>query len=1014
MTVCCGAAAVWIPAASGAVMPRVSELMVGWTLLVASALLIRRAGVLAIMLWVAGLTWIGVGLAPYAGTSAGDMLSRVALVPTALVAVAAILLPRGRPATRFAAVLSALVIVVAAIAGAGWYRYSIASIGVLTLLSAAPRSTLSRYASADRVRLALGCGLTAVGVLGAHKGATTPLFVANLHDFVMIAGATAITWCAKLDTEFTRSGRIDLDEPSALGESLGLALGTGPLQIVFPAENATWLDPSGRQQTSPTTGAALQSDSGATIAWLTPPVHLDPGSVVAVHRMLAAAGEAARLRAALRDRAVEIDQSRERLESAAGDERARIIALLEGGPLAVLSRAHALLASTPTGCTLTQRATVAGRVLGDVVRGLDPVVAAGGLRQALEKLARDSAATCSLPPIVNLGPTEGRVVWFTCAEGLANAAKHACGAAVDVELRRSGPCYELTVHDDGDGGADVSGSGLSGLRDRASSVGGRLVVDSGRGTGTTLRLVVPAPAENRALPRRRYSVNPDSRCRSAGHGGRMKSRHGFVLTVTTVSALACAACGSAPSRSGQPIDPVTLSSETTGAGGVGGDVMIDLVENTATTAVRVAEPKGATYGDDYEGDILKAMQAGQFDISVLRADRLAMAGAKSLAVLQTPFLVTSEQQAAKIAGDPVANDLMAGLGDIGLTGIELVPGGLRHPFGYGSAMYGPADYQGAVINSRYGTGVDAIITALGATPDHSTGDPRSNKAKSGELRGVEGSLMQPGGVDRPAVVTSNVTLYTKFDVVVVRSKVWNGLTSAQRDALRAAVVKAGQDAIAARDTEAGGLDRWCATPGAASVLATPEQVQQLHDALQPVIDAATSADGDMAKRLAALGTGTTPPAGKVCGSLDTVNNTTDTSPSVASGTSSDPYHVTRQGPQDVLDGVWRMKTDRQKYLDLGLPVSDADVNSGIWTITVKDHIATVDQPHGADCTWDFAFNGDSVSIDFGTLGNESCDGHVIGTFKREGDVVTFDFQKEKDYDVAEDNAMFALGMQKIG
>ncbi len=496
LTVSCGAAAVWIPAVRGAVIPRVSDLMVGWTLLVAAALLIRRAGVLAIMLWLAGVTWIVVGLAPYSGTIASGILSRGALLPTSLVAVAGSLLPRGRPTTRLAAILSTLAIVVAVIAGAGWYRYSIASIGGLTLLSAASRSTSSRYGSSDRVRLALGCGFIVVGVLAAFPGATTPLFVANLHDFVIIAGAAAITWCAKLDTEFTRSGRIDLDEPSALGEALGLALGIGPLQIAFPGENGTWLDPSGRLQASPTAGAALQSDSGTTIAWLTPPIQLDAGSAVTVHRMLGAAGDAARLRAALRDRAAQIDQSRERLESAADAERARLIALLESGPLAVLSRADALLASTPTGCTLTQRATVAGRVLSDVVRGLDPVAAAGGLLPALEKLADDSVATRSLPSMVDLGATECRVVWFTCAEGLANAAKHARGAAVDVRLIRSGPAYELTVRDEGAGGADMSGSGLSGLRDRASSVGGRLIVDSRRGKGTTLRLVVPALAED--------------------------------------------------------------------------------------------------------------------------------------------------------------------------------------------------------------------------------------------------------------------------------------------------------------------------------------------------------------------------------------------------------------------------------------------------------------------------------------------------------------------------------------
>jgi len=44
------------------------------------------------------------------------------------------------------------------------------------------------------------------------------------------------------------------------------------------------------------------------------------------------------------------------------------------------------------------------------------------------------------------------------------------------------------------------------------------------------------------------------------------------------------------------------------------------------------------YSDaDNEGDILKAVQAGTFDVTVLRAGRLADAGATSLAPLQIPF-----------------------------------------------------------------------------------------------------------------------------------------------------------------------------------------------------------------------------------------------------------------------------------------------------------------------------------------------------------------------------------------
>ena len=485
------------------------------------------------------------------------------------------------------------------------------------------------------------------------------------------------------------------------------------------------------------------------------------------------------------------------------------------------------------------------------------------------------------------------------------------------------------------------------------------------------------------------------------------------ITLVTAAALALGACSSPPTRAGQAVDPVTLTSETGGgAGGVGGDVLAQLVDITSTEPVQVAEPKGATYSDDYEGDIIEALQAGTFDLAVVRTDRLAMAGADSLAVLQTPLLVTSDAQAAAVAADPVADDLMAGLDDIGLTGIALVPGGLRHPFGYKTALYGPDDYAGATFNTRYGTGVDAIFGALGASTEHSSDQERIDKAQSGEIRGIDSSFQQLLAVDRPAVVTSNVTLYEKFDVVVVRSDTWNGLTEAQQNALRDSAVTAGQQALAARDTEATGLERWCGLSGAASVVATDAQIAAFHTAWQPVIDAAMSVPGaaDLAERVAALGDAASVPTGTTCGSLDADSNIPTDTP--AAGESE--FEVTRNGPQDVLDGVWRMVADRQALLDAGVSSQEAGANAGVWTLTIVDHIAEVDQPMGDNCTWDFAFDGDRVSLDYGAQGNDACYGKVIGTYRLDGDVATFDWEKERDYDVALDNAIFAAGMTKIG
>ena len=155
-------------------------------------------------------------------------------------------------------------------------------------------------------------------------------------------------------------------------------------------------------------------------------------------------------------------------------------------------------------------------------------------------------------------------------------------------------------------------------------------------------------------------------------------------------ALALAGCGDAPTRSGASTDPVVLTSDYGQApGGVGADVLDALVSDTAEQAVSVSTPRASTASVDEEGDAIAALQAGDLDVTVVRADRLATAGADSLAVLQAPFLVTSAEQADRVAADPVAQDLMAGLDEIGLVGLALVPGGLRHPFGYAAPLLVP-------------------------------------------------------------------------------------------------------------------------------------------------------------------------------------------------------------------------------------------------------------------------------------------------------------------------------------
>ena len=83
------------------------------------------------------------------------------------------------------------------------------------------------------------------------------------------------------------------------------------------------------------------------------------------------------------------------------------------------------------------------------------------------------------------------------AEALTNAAKHARASAIVVEAEVVGDLLRVTVRDDGVGGADLAGgTGLAGLKDRVEALGGRIVLQSPLGAGTSLRAELPLGAAN--------------------------------------------------------------------------------------------------------------------------------------------------------------------------------------------------------------------------------------------------------------------------------------------------------------------------------------------------------------------------------------------------------------------------------------------------------------------------------------------------------------------------------------
>jgi signal transduction histidine kinase len=312
--------------------------------------------------------------------------------------------------------------------------------------------------------------------------------------------------------------------PGKLQGALAVALGDPSVQLAYwwPDRQA-FVDLEGRRVLlsglpSPLTLTVLKR-GGECIGALVHDRHLEqePELIEAVGAAAALALDNERLHAQLRAKLEEVEASRTRIVEAADAERRRIERDLHDGAqqrlvtMALQLGAVRARASLPAGPALAPAASatsVASALeelsdqlsltlgdLRDLARGIHPaVLTEGGLRPALLSLAERSPvpAHVAAAPNERLPPTVEATAYFIVSEALVNAAKHARASSVTITVVRCNEHLEVSVLDDGVGGADAArGSGLCGLADRAAAVGGALSVESPPGGGTRVRAMIP-------------------------------------------------------------------------------------------------------------------------------------------------------------------------------------------------------------------------------------------------------------------------------------------------------------------------------------------------------------------------------------------------------------------------------------------------------------------------------------------------------------------------------------------
>ncbi|TDQ53032.1 signal transduction histidine kinase [Actinorugispora endophytica] len=123
-----------------------------------------------------------------------------------------------------------------------------------------------------------------------------------------------------------------------------------------------------------------------------------------------------------------------------------------------------------------------------------------GLEAALAGVAERAPVSVSVHYGLSRRPAPEveTALYFVAREAITNAAKHAGARDVTVVLSedpdergRRGGTVAVRVSDDGRGGADAAGGGLSGLARRVAALDGRFDVRSPRGGPTTVTAILP-------------------------------------------------------------------------------------------------------------------------------------------------------------------------------------------------------------------------------------------------------------------------------------------------------------------------------------------------------------------------------------------------------------------------------------------------------------------------------------------------------------------------------------------
>ena len=396
-----------------------------------------------------------------------------------------------------------------------------------------------------------------------------------------------------------------------------------------------------------------------------------------------------------------------------------------------------------------------------------------------------------------------------------------------------------------------------------------------------------------------------------------------VMLAIATSVTACTAQQDAGGdKAGGDPEPVVLRLGTPEIEGTPGmDIVgrfVAAVENASEGAVTVEVTSGVGLGERaWDQASIEALTSGEYDLALIPARAWHSEGVSTLEALQLPTLIETDEQADRVAGSSAVPALLSGLDSIGLTGLGLYPEGLRHIVTFGATEpFTAGTLHGKIVRAPRADTPWATIRALGGTPVDLS--DFADEVAAGTVHAAESSLALLGTLQtgRTQVMTANVSLYYKFQVLAARTEV---LDASTQQLLMEAAATAASVTLADRPTEEAALQAACDS-GHGVVLTLEPDLADVREVMHQTVDAALE-NGTTARLVSAVR--------QAAG---------DASPTTLNGCA-DQVEIDSSSveplPGDLPDGVYRIEVTDAMLLDAGMPASDVPENHGVYTFTLS-------------------------------------------------------------------------------